>query len=328
MDLPSELRVGIEAALRGVGQAELRAAAAGLSDRYRAGHGASAGPPGGARYVASPAAAAAYAAYRMPATYAAVAAAMAAMAARMPGWAPRSLLDAGAGLGASLWAAAEVWDDLAAAELIESAPAMLSLGRQLAGRGGSPAMAGAAWRQADLTAPWRAERHDLATAAYVLGELPEAARGALVDALWAHSGHALLLVEPGTPAGWAIIRAARERLRAAGAAIIAPCPHQGACPLPEGDWCHFAQRIARSKIQRAAKGAELGYEDEKFAYVAVAREPGTPISARVLRRPVARPGRIELALCAPDGLRTETVTRSNRERWREARDAEWGDALP
>ncbi|MBX0328156.1 small ribosomal subunit Rsm22 family protein, partial [Oscillochloris sp. ZM17-4] len=115
---------------------------------------------------------------------------------------------------------------------------------------------------------------------------------------------------------------------AAGAWIVAPCPQQGACPLPDDDWCHFAQRIARSKAQRAAKGAELGYEDEKFAYLAVAREPGTPIGARVLRRPVARPGRIELTLCAPEGLRTETVTKGDRARWRAARDAEWGDALP
>ncbi|MEI7770808.1 MAG: small ribosomal subunit Rsm22 family protein [Chloroflexales bacterium] len=327
MDLPNELRLALDAALRGSGQAaKLRAAAAALSERYRAEHGAASGPPGGARYVDSPDDAAAYAAYRMPATYAAVAAAMGAMAARMPGWAPRSLLDAGAGRGAALWAAAETWDNLAAAELIEAGPAMLALGRQLAARSRHPALADAAWRRADLTAPWRAERHDLATAAYVLGELPAAARESLIDQLWAHSDHALLLVEPGTPQGWAIIRAARERLRAAGAFIIAPCPHQGECPLPADDWCHFAQRVARSKVQRAAKGADLGYEDEKFAYVAVARAQGTPISARVLRHPLARSGRIELALCAPAGLRREIITRADRERWRAARDAEWGDA--
>jgi ribosomal protein RSM22 (predicted rRNA methylase) len=327
MDLPNDLRLALDAALRGAGQAELRAAATALSERYRAGHGAAGGSPEVGGYVRGPTDAAAYAAYRMPATYAAVTAAMGAMAARLPGWAPRSLLDAGAGLGAALWAAAETWEDLGGAELIDAGPAMLALGRQLATRSSSPAMAAATWRLADLTASWRAEQHDLTTAAYLLGELPEPARATLVDQLWAHSGHALLLVEPGTPQGWAIIRAARERLRAAGAVIIAPCPHQGACPLPDNDWCHFAQRLARSKAQRAVKGADLGYEDEKFSYVAVAHAPGTPIGARVLRRPLARPGRIELALCTPEGLSTELVTRSDRERWRAARDAEWGDAL-
>jgi ribosomal protein RSM22 (predicted rRNA methylase) len=322
MDLPNDLRLGLAAALRGVGQDKLRVAAATLSERYRAGHAAAEG----AGYRVGPDDALAYAAYRMPATYAAVAAALGELAARLCGWTPRSLLDAGAGLGAALWAAAATWEDLAGAELIETAPAMLALGRQLVARSHHPALAGAAWRQADLTGGWRAERHDLVTAAYVLGELPEAARGALVDQLWAQSDQALLLVEPGTPRGWAIIHAAHERLRAAGAWIIAPCPQQGACPLPAADWCHFAQRVARSKIQRATKGADLSYEDEKFCYLAVARSPGTPIQARVLRRPLIRPGRIELTLCTPTGLRAESVTRSDRERWREARAAGWGDA--
>ncbi|NTV65999.1 MAG: hypothetical protein HGA65_21035, partial [Oscillochloris sp.] len=44
---PNDLRLAIAAALRGVNQNELRAAAAALSERYRAGHAAAAGPPGG-----------------------------------------------------------------------------------------------------------------------------------------------------------------------------------------------------------------------------------------------------------------------------------------
>ena len=327
MDLPNELRLALDAALRGAGRVELRATAAALSQRYRAGHGAANGPPEGVSYVRGSADAAAYAAYRMPATYAAVTAAMGALAARLPDWVPRSLLDAGAGLGAALWAATETWEDLGGAELIEAESAMLALGRQIAAHSRHPALAAAVWRQANLTEPWQSRSHDLVAATYVLGELPDAARGPLVDQLWAHSSQALLLVEPGTPQGWAIIRAARKRLRTAGACIIAPCPHQGACPLADDDWCHFSQRLARSKAQRASKGADLGYEDEKFAYVAVARTPGTPIAARVLRRPLVRPGRIELALCTPTGLHHEIVTRANRERWRMARDVEWGDAL-
>ncbi|NTW00778.1 MAG: methyltransferase type 11 [Oscillochloris sp.] len=327
MDLPHELRLNIDVALRGMRQAELRTAAETLSERYRAGHGAAEGTPSSMHYVASQADAIAYAAYRMPATYAAVAAAMGALATQLPDWAPHTLLDVGAGLGASLWAAASTWDTLNGAELIEFAPAMLGLGQQLAARSQHPALAGAIWHKANLTGNWQAKQHDLTTAAYVLGELPEAARGALVDRLWACSQHALLLVEPGTPRGWAIIHAAREQLRAAGANLVVPCPHQHPCPLPDDDWCHFAQRISRSKAQRVAKGADLGYEDEKFSYVAAARMPGMPTSARVLRRPIIRTGRIELALCTPEGIRIEQITRADRERWRAARDANWGDAL-
>jgi ribosomal protein RSM22 (predicted rRNA methylase) len=149
-----------------------------------------------------------------------------------------------------------------------------------------------------------------------------------VAQLWERAEAAMVLIEPGTPQGWARIRAAREQLRSLGARIVAPCPHQEACPMPADDWCHFAQRIGRSREHRAAKGGALGYEDEKYSYVAVARAPGAPIAARVLRHPLQRPGRVELALCATSGLRSATVTRTSGQMWRLARDLRWGDALP
>ena len=40
----------------------------------------------------------------------------------------------------------------------------------------------------------------------------------------------------------------------AGAYVVAPCPHDGQCPM-EGtkSWCHFAQRFQRSDLQRRHK---------------------------------------------------------------------------
>lgn len=322
MELPNDLRLALERALRGVRPGEIAAAAADLSARYREGHGRGAAAP----YVRDAAGAAAYAATRMPATFAAVAAAARATAAALPDLAPRTLLDVGGGTGAALWAVAATWEDLAAATVLEREPAMLALGRQLAAAARHPALPRATWRETNLARPWQAEPHDLVSVAYVLGELDPAARADLVTRLWNLAGSALLIVEPGTPRGFAIVREARAQLIGLGAQIVAPCPHAGACPMAENDWCHFAQRVARTREQRRAKGAELGYEDEKYSYVAAARAPGQPIGGRVLRWPIVRPGRIELALCTPEGLRTETITRSDR-RWREARDLRWGDAL-
>src|SRR5258708_7003192 len=54
-----------------------------------------------ARVITSRIAAAAYAAYRMPATSAATAAALREMRLSLPGWAPSSLIDFGAGTGGS-----------------------------------------------------------------------------------------------------------------------------------------------------------------------------------------------------------------------------------
>ncbi|GJN19926.1 hypothetical protein PR202_gb07243 [Eleusine coracana subsp. coracana] len=61
-----------------------------------------------------------------------------------------------------------------------------------------------------------------------------------------------------------------------GAFVVAPCPHDGRCPLENSDkYCHFVQRLERTSSQRAykrSKGVPLrGYEDEKFCYVALRR---------------------------------------------------------
>lgn len=124
------------------------------------------------------------------------------------------------------------------------------------------------------------------------------------------------------------LRDARRQPIAAGATVLAPCPHDRACPMPPDDWCHFAQRLNRARAHRAARGATRSYEDEKHAYVAAARHPGTPIAARIPRHPQIVPGRATRQLCTPDGLRTATVARSrDRAAFRAARDERWGDAI-
>lgn len=320
MQLPHDLRLVLERELRQYDTRSLARVTAEISAHYR-------DPKAGPR-PRGPLAAAAYAAARLPATFAACAAVMRVLASQLPDFTPRTLLDAGAGLGAALWAATTIWPTLTRATLIEPDRDMTALGRRLAVGSSIPVIREATWFYADLTGPWDAPRHDLVTAAYVLGEVPEATRATIIARLWDCAEGALLLIEPGTPQGWAVIRFARETLRAVGAVIIAPCPHQNPCPLPADDWCHFAQRLTRERLQRLVKGAELGYEDEKFSYVAVARRPGSPIGARVIRHPVVRPGRIELTLCARDGLDRRTIARSAGAAWRIARDLRWGDAIP
>jgi ribosomal protein RSM22 (predicted rRNA methylase) len=181
---------------------------------------------------------------------------------------------------------------------------------------------------AEVSGAWEPAAHDLVIAAYLLGELsPE--RGAnLMRTLWQLTVGVLVIVEPGTPAGFARVRQAREQLLAAGATTLAPCPHGRPCPMLEPDWCHFAQRLARSRLHRQAKSGELPYEDEKFSYVAASRQPGTPIGGRVLRHPLTHKGHIQLALCTPHGLTTSTVTRKDPQRFHQARDLRWGSALP
>ncbi len=321
MELPSDLHQALTHALGSITSARLGRAAAALSQRYRAGKAAEEGS-----LLSGPDDALAYAAHRMPATYAAIGAALTAANARMS-FAPRQLLDVGAGTGAAAWAATALWPELERATLIERDSSMLALGRQLAAQARAAVLRSADWRRGDLAGGALLTPHDLVTAAYLLGELSESARVGLVDRLWAATGGLLVIIEPGTPSGFAVMRAARDRLLAAGAIVVAPCPHQAACPLTAGDWCHFAQRLARPAAQRRVKGAELGYEDEKFAYVALARSPGTSIAARIIRHPHYAPGRVELQLCTPAGIEKRTVPKSAREIYRAARDLRWGDEI-
>jgi ribosomal protein RSM22 (predicted rRNA methylase) len=115
----------------------------------------------------------------------------------------------------------------------------------------------------------------------------------------------------------------------AGARILAPCPHAAGCPLAEPDWCHFAVRLPRSRDHRLAKGAEVPFEDEKFAYLIAARPSvvAEPAAARVLARPKAGKPGIDLKLCTPAGLERRFVPRRDKPAHAIARRLDWGDPL-
>ncbi len=163
-----------------------------------------------------------------------------------------------------------------------------------------------------------------------MGELTDADQAELVSRA-ATVGTAVVVVEPGTPAGYRRVLAARDRLLAAGLRLVAPCPHEAPCPIRvRRDWCHFAVRINRSALHRRVKGGELGYEDEKFSYVAGVRDAPPPTGAgRILRHPVHPKGMVLLRVCAADGTAiAETVSKRQGDRYRAARDLAWGDAWP
>lgn len=324
MDLPHNLRLALAAELAGAHPKALAESVAALSARYRDAGTAHDGP-----LVRSQREAAAYAAYRMPATFAAVYAALAALGAAAPDFRPSSLLDVGAGPGTAAWAAAQLWPDLSGASLLERDEHMTALGQRLARHATARPLRDAVWRRADIMGgEWNAPTSDLVVAAYILGEIPLEKRDDVVARLWAHAIGAVVIVEPGTPRGFAVVRQARAALIAAGATVAAPCPHDAACPMPEGDWCHFAQRIARTPLHRGVKAAALSYEDEKFSYVAATRFAVDGREPRVLRHPQTRKGHIIFELCTPSGLQRRTVSRKDGSRYHQARDAAWGSTLP
>lgn len=268
------------------------------------------------RAAKTAAAAAAYLAYRAPATFAAAAAVFRQVAARRPEWRPQSLLDVGAGPGVATWAAREQWPSLEELTLVEVEPEMLAAGREL--------LPEARWVEGGIGAARGPT--DLVLASYVLGELPDVR--AATTHLWQQAADTIALVEPGTPAGYRRVLAARAAVIEAGGYTVAPCPHDLPCPLPEDDWCHFAARLPRSRLHRLAKRAELGWEDEKFSYAVLSREHATRPSARIIRPPQVRGGHVNLVTSDADGVvRSRTVAKREGDAYRRARKADWGDAL-
>ncbi|MET8243306.1 small ribosomal subunit Rsm22 family protein [Streptomyces sp. NPDC005202] len=270
---------------------------------------------------------AAYAAYRMPTTFEAVRSALEAFVQAAPAWVPASHVDVGGGTGAATWAVSATWDGIRPVTVLDWAEPALALGREIAAA--NPALRDARWQRTRIGAALTLDDTDLVTVSYVLGELTEADRASVVDAA-AAAARAVVVVEPGTPDGYARVIEARDRLIGAGFHVAAPCPHSAACPIVPGtDWCHFSARVSRSSLHRQVKGGSLAYEDEKFSYVAAARFPVTPAPARVVRRPQIRKGQVLLDLCeADEQLRRRTVTKRHGDLYKAARDADWGDAWP
>jgi ribosomal protein RSM22 (predicted rRNA methylase) len=316
-ELPPALRASLERELSGASRRDLAQRTAATTQAYRAGRGS-------AGVIRGREDALAYALARMPATYAACAAAFRAATHVAPTFRPRTLLDAGCGPGAGSWAAREAWPSIADVAWLEASAPFLDLAVRLAdGAFTADAMRG------DLTGG-SLPSAELVLASYALAEIPKALQGEVVNRLWAATSGVLALVEPGTPAGFARLLEARAALIAQGAAVLAPCPHAAACPLTAPDWCHFSVRLPRSRDHRLAKGAEVAFEDEKFAYLLVARPhvAAEPRTARVLARPKAGKPGIELKLCDTSGtLERRFVARRDKAAHAQARRLDWGDAL-
>jgi ribosomal protein RSM22 (predicted rRNA methylase) len=324
MELPAALRQAVDRMLDGTALSDLRRAADILSRRYRA------EVRDGRLHLSDVLAVKAYLATRLPATYTAIRESLGAVAEARPDFAPVTLLDLGAGPGSALWAAADCWESLDAATLVETGAVIREAGERLAR---DAPLGSIRWRAGDvLDEAADLAPADLVTLAYVLDELPPGSLAALTERAWRLTAGTLVVVEPGTPAGWRRILAVRERLLAAGAHLAAPCPHGLACPLVEPDWCHFAGRVARSRIHRLAKNADVPWEDEKYIYVAASRQPVAPTIAPLVARVIAPPrtgsGQVRLKLCRADGTAgQELLTKRQGQSFKQARRLDWGDAI-
>ena len=168
---------------------------------------------------------------------------------------------------------------------------------------------------------------DLVIASYAAAEIDAADLDRFAAELWRATAQMLAIIEPGTPAGYRRILQMRATLTGSGALVAAPCPHEHACPLVAPDWCHFARRLPRSRDHRVAKGAQLAFEDEKFAYVVLSRAEPCRIDARALAPPRIGKAAIESKLCTATGVVADVAERRQKDGYKQRKAWRWGDAV-
>ena len=319
MQLPRSLQNAIDSLMQSFDTRQLTDAREELTKRYRL--------PIDGQFMKNEAQRQAYVIARMPATYAALQSAFKAIQERAP-LSIKSVLDLGSGPGTGMWAACENFPEIETVTLIEQDIALSSLGKQLAQTSDMPVMHSAKWLEANLETISDLPPHDLILLSYSVGELNPQSIGPLINLCWRSVKKLLLIIEPGTPVGFERIRLIRSQLIDNGAHLIAPCPHHLACPMTGGDWCHFAARVERSSLHRRIKGGSLGYEDEKFSYVAATKTAFPFPPSRILKQPSRHSGHIVLKLCTPQGVRQPTISKKMGDLYKQARKAEWGDIFP
>lgn len=249
----------------------------------------------------------AYASARLPSTYAAIKHVLQRLVMSREGageWVPESMLDFGAGPGTAAWAARHIWPSSnIRVTAIENSHSMANLGYEILdmcadGRearytddgvvAGDTAQERVAmdvrWRPYFPRSKGALSKHDICIAAYSLNELNDSVeRHHVLNKLIQSSQQYIVLIEPGTPHGFSIIEDSRTYVlkvsRKLGMPfhVVAPCPHDGACPLRgTKSWCHFSQRHTRTEEQRIAVKSLTGKAPrdtfaEKFSYVILRR---------------------------------------------------------
>lgn len=270
----------------------------------------------------------AYLVARLPATYAVISRVLEELIHRTGGSSPiRTLLDLGAGPGTAMWAASQALPEVTQYSLVEQDEALMTLGKRLAAQARTPPLPNVQWHLQKMEELKGIVQHDLVILSYSIGEIHPSAIQPLIEKCWQLANRYLVVIEPGTCKGFELIRTIRNQLIACGAHLVAPCPHAAVCPMGEGNWCHFSERIERSILHRRIKSGTLGYEDEKFSYLIFSKDACKLPEARVLRHPQKRSGHVSIEFCTGEGLKQQVISKRTPEEYKRAKKLEWGSSV-
>ncbi|KAI0348145.1 Rsm22-domain-containing protein [Trametopsis cervina] len=259
----------------------------------------------------------AFASVALPSHYSAIVAVLDHVKHRLgPSWTAEHVIDWGSGTGSGLWAAAHVFQKVPPSDTLEEViepqisnstimtylgldkrDGLVTIGRRLL-EGINLGETAITWK------PTLKESHkrpstdgngSLAISAFMLSSLQTPlARKALVMEMWESGADTIVIIDHSTVAGFECIAEARasllrigqkqldsvENSAGAGCHVVAPCPHDKACPLhhagPKSLVCGFSQRLQRPEFVRRTKNSGQGHEDAGYSYVVIRKGPRPP----------------------------------------------------
>lgn len=317
MQLPEELVFEIEKLVNAVDRKILYASSESLSLRYRT------EPSSQQVFIKTYEEALAYLCTRFPATFAANYSVFSEIQKKGLSSDVHSILDIGSGSGAAFWAAQQVLDGLNSYTFVERDINLIKLGKALISAISTSIET--PWVMGDYTKSLPTSKYDLVVISYSLGEVNPLLWENLLSQAFNACTKMVVILEPGTPVGYKKLMKMREMLIRLGGYIVAPCPHNKACPMQGSDWCHFSQRLPRSSLHKLVKNGSLGYEDEKFSYLVASKNNYNKNGERVLGMPLQRSGYMEWEACTPsEGIVHRKVLKRDKESFNKIKKLSWG----
>lgn len=310
MQLPDEIIGKIESLIEGKSLSELSQTVKELSNLYRQNSIMKS-------YMQNEKDFFAYLLFRLPATFAAVNAIFQDLK-KVLSHEITSLIDIGSGPGTATIAALENFD-IKKGLLLEKEQRLIDIAKSFVKKEGLE------FSKIDFRNIQELPNYDLAVFSYSIGEVVDWQN--VIDVAF-KACKTLVVIEPGTPRGFERIKEIRNFLIEKKAFLLAPCPHNLKCPVKEDNWCHFYTRLCRNKWHKDVKGAELGWEDEKFSYIIASKVPGKPYDHRIVLSPKAHRGHITVDVCSNNGsLQTLTVSKKNKDLYKSIKKKDWGDFI-
>ncbi|KAM5531353.1 hypothetical protein V8D89_014998 [Ganoderma adspersum] len=256
----------------------------------------------------------AFATVALPSHYSAIFAVFEQLKQRLgPGWQVDRVIDWGAATGSGLWASGHAFQrpsDMSGRSSQDTEDIQIShtsLGSYLGidKREGLVRIGKRLVRDVDLggvSVAWQKSFHEddavdsvdgsniVALSAFLLSSLPtHVDRKVLIKEMWESGAEVIVLIDH----NFENIAEAREQLlklgrkevedltlpdsALRGSHVVAPCPHDGACPLYHPGYgrlqCSFSQRMQRPEFVRKTKHSGTGHENMDYSYVVVRRGP-------------------------------------------------------